>query len=307
MKFKIIYILLLLCYSTATAKVQIKTLPSLAYGKNPILKSIKKDIRRTVYTIRSNREVHNLPVLKFYKYRVKKGDTFWKIISRSSLDIDTLMSINNLTHPGAVRKGRIIFIPNMRGIIVKGRQINEIKRQIKLNNIHPAYILKVNRSKNLNKKFIFIPCGKVSSIERSLFMGTGFLFPLVKGIKTSGFGSRRNPFNGKSYEFHKGIDLACSVGSKVFAARKGTVIFKGYKGGYGKLIIIEHEYGYRTYYGHLSQYKVKIGQVIKAGVTIALSGNTGRTTGPHLHFEVRKRNRSVNPGRLIKLKYHRHR
>jgi murein DD-endopeptidase MepM/ murein hydrolase activator NlpD len=77
-------------------------------------------------------------------------------------------------------------------------------------------------------------------------------------------------------------------------------VFSGIEGGYGKLVVIEHEYGYRSFYGHLSRPLVKPGDAVKRGAVIALSGNTGRTTGPHLHFEVRRGGTAVHPGVLIK-------
>ena len=115
-----------------------------------------------------------------------------------------------------------------------------------------------------------------------------------------GSAEEENPFNRKRMQFHSGVDIACRMRTKVFAARDGKVIFAGYKGGYGRLVIVKHEHGYHTYYGHLSKTIVKPGQKVPRGKLIALSGNTGRTTGPHLHFEVRKRGRPVNPGTLLR-------
>jgi len=90
------------------------------------------------------------------------------------------------------------------------------------------------------------------------------------------------------------------MGTRVHAARSGEVVFSGYEDGYGNLVIIEHEFGYRSYYGHLSKSLVKNGQQVKPGETIALSGNTGRSTGPHLHFEIRKNGRALNPMTFLK-------
>ena len=86
----------------------------------------------------------------------------------------------------------------------------------------------------------------------------------------------------------------------MLAARDGRVIFTGFQGGYGNLVVIQHEHGYRSYYGHLSRPLVKVGDRVKHGAVIARSGNTGRTTGPHLHFEVRRGRMAVNPGILLK-------
>jgi murein DD-endopeptidase MepM/ murein hydrolase activator NlpD len=102
-------------------------------------------------------------------------------------------------------------------------------------------------------------------------------------------------------QFHKGLDIAVAYGSDVRAAAAGTVIFSGEKGGYGNCVIISHGNGLATLYGHLSQLLVKVNEKVKVGETIAKSGNTGRSTGPHLHYEVHKDNTPVNPRLFLNL------
>ncbi|WP_427338915.1 peptidoglycan DD-metalloendopeptidase family protein [Caloranaerobacter sp. DY30410] len=120
----------------------------------------------------------------------------------------------------------------------------------------------------------------------------------AKGKITSGYGYRRNPF-GKGREFHKGLDIANKPGTKIRAAGSGVVTFAGYYGGYGKVIIISHGYGYQSIYGHNKKLLVKVGQHVKKGEVIAEMGNTGRSTGPHLHFEIRYYGKPVNPKNII--------
>ncbi len=96
-------------------------------------------------------------------------------------------------------------------------------------------------------------------------------------------------------QFHKGLDIAVAYGTEVRGAAKGTVIFAGVKGGYGNCVIISHGNGLATLYGHLSQILVKTNQIINVNQVIAKSGNSGRSTGPHLHYEVHKNNTPVNP------------
>jgi len=111
---------------------------------------------------------------------------------------------------------------------------------------------------------------------------------------TSGFGYRRDPFNGQG-AMHAGIDFQGAVGSPIFAAADGRVTFAGQKSGYGNAIEITHGNGMLTRYAHLSRIGVRIGQEVAAGATIGGLGSTGRSTGPHLHFEVRINDRAVNP------------
>lgn len=269
---------------------------------NGMLKALRKDIRQSIYVIKSRRPVQELPELRFYSYRVRKDDTFWSILARTSQNIDTLLSVNGLSTPKDIAPGRTIYIPNMRGVIMKGKNGKAIATMLRENLIRPEYVYRANRCSDLDKKHLFIPGGKISNLERSLFLGTGFSSPLQRNRTprlTSSFGMRRNPFNHRYFEFHSGVDVACPRGSEVLAARDGKVVFTGFAGGYGNLVVLKHECGYRSLYGHLSKPLVRPGETVKQGAVIALSGNTGRTTGPHLHFEVRQDGSFVNPWHVL--------
>jgi murein DD-endopeptidase MepM/ murein hydrolase activator NlpD len=117
----------------------------------------------------------------------------------------------------------------------------------------------------------------------------------VEGSLESGFGGRRNPFGGSSYEYHEGQDIEAEMGTPVVAAASGTVIIAGCQNGYGNVVYIDHGNGLSTRYGHLSQIDVSIGQRIARGEVLGRVGSTGRSTGPHLHYEVRINNQPVNP------------
>jgi murein DD-endopeptidase MepM/ murein hydrolase activator NlpD len=117
----------------------------------------------------------------------------------------------------------------------------------------------------------------------------------VKGDLESGFGGRRNPFGGDGFEFHTGQDIDAEIGTPVQAAANGTVIFAGWQNGYGQLVVIDHGDGLTTRYGHLSQIDAAVGQSITRGTILGLTGSTGRSTGPHLHYEVRINDKPVDP------------
>ena len=102
-------------------------------------------------------------------------------------------------------------------------------------------------------------------------------------------------------QFHKGVDIAAPMGTDVYCAAQGKVIFAGQKSGYGNCVIIEHRNGLATLYGHLSKILVDANQQVKIGDVIAKVGNTGRSTGPHLHYEVRKNNTPINPKLFLNL------
>jgi len=119
------------------------------------------------------------------------------------------------------------------------------------------------------------------------------VFP-VHGWITSEFGVRDDPFNGERI-MHSGLDVAAREDAPVQAPADGVVTFAGNRGGYGNMVIVDHGYGYSTVYGHLSRWLVKVGERVKRGANLASVGNTGRSTGPHLHYEVRVHGIPVNP------------
>jgi len=133
--------------------------------------------------------------------------------------------------------------------------------------------------------------------QKSLLAATPSIWP-TRGWVNSGFGLRISPFTGR-WEMHEGIDIANNVGTPVVSTADGIVKFVGRYGGYGITLIIVHGYGYSTLYGHLSQVRVRPGQRVKRHQVIALMGNTGRSTGPHLHYEIRINDKPVAPRHYI--------
>ena len=122
--------------------------------------------------------------------------------------------------------------------------------------------------------------------------------PVEDGWLSSRYGKRNDPFTGKQ-DFHKGLDFAGKKGSEVVAVGDGVVSWAGKKSGYGRLVEINHGNGYTTRYGHNQSHMVSVGDTVKKGQQIALMGSTGRSTGPHVHFEVLHNGKSVNPSKFI--------
>ena len=115
---------------------------------------------------------------------------------------------------------------------------------------------------------------------------------------TSDFGQRLDPYTADRV-MHAGLDIAAPHGKDVVAPAEGTVVFAGLEGGYGNVLVVDHGYGIKTRYGHLARITVKSGDRIKRGQVIAVVGNTGRSTGPHLHYEVRVNGIPQNPRKFI--------
>jgi len=133
--------------------------------------------------------------------------------------------------------------------------------------------------------------------QKSLLASTPSIWP-VRGWTTSGFGYRTSPFTGRR-EMHRGVDVATRTGTPIIAPADGVVVFAGREGGFGNLVVLDHGYGIATRYGHCSKLNVKIGQKVKRGDVVGFVGNTGRSTGPHLHYEVAVNGVAVNPMRYI--------
>ncbi|MEP6927915.1 MAG: M23 family metallopeptidase [Ginsengibacter sp.] len=122
-----------------------------------------------------------------------------------------------------------------------------------------------------------------------------------QGSITSRFGSRENPFDGSGIETHKGLDIRAPFGAPVKAMAKGEVEFAGLRGGFGNCIMVKHGNGFETLYGHLSKILVNVGQQITIGQQIGNIGSTGRSTGPHLHYEVHHNGQKINPESFLTL------
>lgn len=120
----------------------------------------------------------------------------------------------------------------------------------------------------------------------------------IEGILRSAFGTRSDPFSGEG-AFHTGIDLAAPTGTAVHVSADGVVVSAGWSGAYGKRVVVDHGNGLQTYYAHLSSFLVIPGEEVRRGQVIALSGSTGRATGPHMHYEVRLAGTPVNPYKYL--------
>jgi murein DD-endopeptidase MepM/ murein hydrolase activator NlpD len=120
----------------------------------------------------------------------------------------------------------------------------------------------------------------------------------VRGYLSAGFGNRKDPFTGQR-DFHAGIDISTPIGTRIFAPADGVVLSAAVQGAYGNSIVVDHGYGVVTRYGHLDAYAIRPGQRVRRGDLIGFVGNTGRSTGPHLHYEVWVRDQAQNPIHFI--------
>jgi murein DD-endopeptidase MepM/ murein hydrolase activator NlpD len=184
-----------------------------------------------------------------------------------------------------------------------GSNINSLNPDYQLNEIHDQLIPRTHKSlENLETEIAVTSrsqaeLSKFLKEQKSILSCTPSIRP-TDGWLSSGFGYRISPFTNQR-EFHKGIDMATRIGSPIIAPADGLVVFAGREGNFGKMITINHGYNLKTRYGHLSKFQVKKGEHVKRGQIIGEVGNTGRCTGPHLHYEVLLNGVPVNPLRYI--------
>lgn len=159
----------------------------------------------------------------------------------------------------------------------------------------PLQLLSTGHDGSLDARFerLGLSLARMEALERGL-AGIPQVMPASLKMISSGFGYRRDPFTGAG-AMHAGLDFRGPVGAPIYAAAKGRVSFAGVRSGYGNCIEISHGNGLVTRYAHMSAFRARIGQDVDAGTVIGAIGNTGRSTGPHLHFEVRINDRAVNP------------
>jgi len=149
----------------------------------------------------------------------------------------------------------------------------------------------------LAQEVSFVELEAAMKDKRKLWSSTPSIKP-VRGWITSGFGKRISPFTG-NFSMHRGIDIAARHGTEIVAPANGMVSYVGFDSGLGKVIKVNHGFGMKTVFGHMSKTEVKIGQKVKRGEVIGYIGNTGRSTGPHLHYSIYVNNVPVNPKRYI--------
>ncbi len=159
----------------------------------------------------------------------------------------------------------------------------------------PLEILSTSRDGSLDQRFerLGLSLARMEALEDSLDGIPQFL-PAARWSISSGFGYRRDPFTGRA-AMHAGLDFKAGYGAPIYSAAKGTVSFVGRKSGYGNVVEVSHGNGLMTRYAHMSAFRAKVGQEVAAGDVIGAIGSTGRSTGPHLHFEVRINDRALNP------------
>ncbi|HHW92108.1 MAG TPA: M23 family metallopeptidase [Firmicutes bacterium] len=232
---------------------------------------------------------------QFTTYTVRAGDTLWAIARQYGVNLQTLVATNGIADANRIYPGQKLKIPRGTGggvhTVVRGDTLWDLSRRYGL----PVEVLQqanpgVDPRRLVPGSTLIIPGGERQVANRAASLS--FIWP-VRGRISSPFGPRRGGY-------HYGLDIACPRGSSIRAARSGRVIASSWQGSYGRVVVIDHGNGIETLYAHASELLVRVGQWVNQGEVIARVGSTGRSTGPHLHFEIRIDGIRVNPSRYLR-------
>lgn len=242
------------------------------------------------------------------EYTVQPGDSLWSISVAFGVSVEDIARANNIANPSRIKTGQVLSIPlGVGGVGVRPYIEYTVTCGDTVWDIAKAYGVSVDAVLAANPGIVAtrlkvgdivkVPLGEYA---RSLGSPTvpKYIWPVSGGRITSEYGWRTDPFT-RERSFHGGIDIGLPEGSPVYASAGGVVIEAGVKGGYGLAVVIQHDDGLVTLYGHASKILVKKGQRVAQGQLIARVGSTGRATGPHLHFEVRKGEATIDPYSIV--------
>jgi LysM repeat protein len=241
-----------------------------------------------------------LPDFKLKVVRVEKGDNYWNLARKAGLSIDGLVGYNlDMQHLNAYI-GRVLLVGNVMGTlhqVAEGETIASLEQDYGLEEGALRRANRIGRGGPQVGQVLFLPKARPRQFTpemAELYAGRDFFRSPLAGVYTSLLGGRVDPFTG-DYRVHNGVDIKAPFNALVAAAADGRVVEAGWKGGYGKSVVINHKDGYRTLYGHLNVILVKAGQDVKQHQYIGKVGMTGRTTGAHLHFTIWRNGKLRDP------------
>jgi murein DD-endopeptidase MepM/ murein hydrolase activator NlpD len=257
----------------------------------------------------------NLPkMLLFSTYTVQEGDALEIVAKKHGLATSTLVSVNNIKNTRLLKIGKELRVPNQDGVfyvVKKGDTLSGIATKHKITEANKILVANELFSESINPNTsLFIPGATlpweeervVVTVERTgsqdrITSADLFAWP-IRGRLTSYYGYRRNPITGRR-AFHDGLDIAAVNGTPIKAAMDGRVQSVGYDNVYGNFVIISHADGYRTLYGHMDSTATRSGAYVDTETVIGYVGNTGQSTGDHLHFTVYRNGVSINPRSVL--------
>ena len=240
-----------------------------------------------------------LQELQVYRYTLKEPITLISLAARFTLPYSALSTINRISRNAELTENSELLIPAAAGLFIPLEPTSDLERlmyESRINNEElPPYLpLSIDYGEK-SERFLFLPGEDFSPLERIAFFGRLFRNPIRTGKISSPFGPRPDPFSGEP-SFHFGVDFATAEHQQVYAAREGivrqTILNDPI---YGNYVVVEHLGGFETRYAHMNSIVVREGQRVSNSSVLGSVGNTGHSTGPHVHFEVHHYGRILDP------------
>ncbi|MDR2304660.1 MAG: M23 family metallopeptidase [Treponema sp.] len=280
------------------AYLLIKRLNQFDEGFKQYIREVEENRRRLFNRERTSGEESIAGFLTIYRYLPSTEDDIFSLAGRCNIPYASLASLNRINHPSSFGQ-ETLLLPSVPGIFVPEKPETDFERLLASarGDAIPGERLWI-REGGQSRPYIFYPGDDFSQTERIFFLNSGFRFPLRDYRISSLYGVRRNPVTGR-IRFHQGIDLAAPEGSPVYVCAAGTVTEIGEDPVYGNFIIVKHGDNWASLYGHLSKIETSLRSELRSGTLIGRVGSTGQSTGPHLHFELRRNGRAEDPGRLL--------
>jgi murein DD-endopeptidase MepM/ murein hydrolase activator NlpD len=229
-----------------------------------------------------------------------KDRDLFDLASRCLVHIAAVATLNRLSAPVALKDTGTLLLPTVQGIFIPENPRSDL--EMLLDAAWEGGIPITLRRGDAAERFRFFPGADFSPTERTFFLVPDFRFPFRVPLKTyrltSAFGPRVNPVTGRP-RFHQGLDLAAPMGTEVYPAKAGSVAEQGEDPVYGKYIVIRHDGEWASLYGHLAQINTVLHGQVESSTIIGRVGSTGQSTGPHLHFELRRHGKAQDPGRYL--------
>lgn len=236
--------------------------------------------------------------LAVYRYKSTERDDIFTIAARSSLPYGTVATANGLRNPQSLGAGRELLLPSIPGLFIPESPESDLEQLLWAARSGEKGVQVILRSASGARRYLFLPGEDFDPTERAFFLNAAFRYPLPVFRLTSAFGLRRNPLTG-TVKLHEGLDLAAPEGTEVYAARDGTIEERGFHALYGNYVVIRHDGGWTSLYGHLSEILTDLRKPVRSGTLIGRVGSTGQSTGAHLHFELRQNGAPKNPANLL--------
>jgi len=286
-------------YTQSINSIDTSQLPEITELKkgNPLFDQILQSISEYHQSIARGASI---PMLRMFRYRTIKQESLFLLSARLNLPHATIATLNQLQNPD-LPAGKDLLIPSIPGIFINLKPTGSLEKMIHdrlTPEIATGMTFGISRGTDI-KMFTYLHGKDFTPAERKIFLGRMFRSPLESSRISSTFGNRRNPFSG-AVVLHAGIDLVAPIGSAVLAVADGKVLETGYDTVYGNYIFIDHQNGYKSFYAHLQSISIQKTTLVTSGSIIGKLGNSGQSTGAHLHLELHQNGQAKDPILLIK-------